>query len=89
MRTRNAPITLATSLLLVMSGSVHHALAAAASKGSLPEPALTKEYLEGSMQGKSGIALDLNGDENEDLVVGAPYVSGCQEARISGGVSWR
>ena len=34
---------------------------------------LSKEDLRGSMQGSSGIALDLNGDGDEDLVIGAPY----------------
>lgn len=34
---------------------------------------LSQGYLHESMQGKSGVALDLNQDGNEDLVVGAPY----------------
>ena len=34
---------------------------------------LSNETLNGSMQGHSGIALDLNGDGNKDLVIGAPY----------------
>ncbi len=31
------------------------------------------QYLRGSWQGYSGIALNLNGDGKEDLVIGAPY----------------
>jgi len=34
---------------------------------------LSNETLKGSMQGHSGVALDLNGDGNKDLVIGAPY----------------
>ena len=76
MRNRNAAITIAILLLLVVSGTAYHALATAASKRTMPEPALlSQEYLKGSMQGSSGIALDLNSDGNEDIAVGAPYAS--------------
>ena len=34
---------------------------------------LSNESLEKSMQGYSGVALDLNGDGNKDLVIGAPF----------------
>lgn len=34
---------------------------------------LSNETLKGSMQGHSGVALDLNGDGNKDLVIGAPF----------------
>lgn len=34
---------------------------------------LSDDTLEGSMQGHSGISLDLNGDGNKDLIVGAPF----------------
>ena len=36
-------------------------------------PSLSDESLRASRQGQAGIALDLNGDGLEDLVVGAPY----------------
>lgn len=36
---------------------------------------LSNETLEGSMQGHSGVALDLNGDGNKDLVIGAPFAN--------------
>ena len=34
---------------------------------------LSNESLKKSMQGYSGVALDLNGDGNKDLVIGAPF----------------
>jgi hypothetical protein len=34
---------------------------------------LSEEFLRGSMQGQSGIAINQNGDGNEYLVIGAPY----------------
>ncbi|MHC1744305.1 MAG: integrin alpha [Syntrophobacteraceae bacterium] len=36
---------------------------------------LSQDSLRGSMQGQSGIVVDLNRDGREDLVVGAPYAS--------------
>ncbi len=37
---------------------------------------LVQESLRGSMQGQAAIALDLDGDGYEDLIVGAPYAQG-------------
>lgn len=74
MCTRNVGIILAAMVLLMASGMAYHTLATAASKKGASAPAsLSQAYLRGSMQGHSGIALDLNGDGNDDLVVGAPY----------------
>jgi hypothetical protein len=52
----------------------YQALATASSKkGFAPPEFISQESLKGSMQGSSGIAADLNGDGNQDLVIGAPY----------------
>jgi hypothetical protein len=76
MHRRNAAIMIGVLLLLVISGTAYHALATAAAKKTMPVAAvLSQKHLNGSMQGSAGIALDLNGDGNEDLVVGAPYAS--------------
>ncbi len=76
MHRRNTAIVIGVLLLLVMSGTAYHALATAASKRTVPVSALlSQKYLRGSMQGSAGIALDLNGDGNEDLAVGAPYAA--------------
>ncbi|MEW6441693.1 MAG: FG-GAP-like repeat-containing protein [bacterium] len=42
-------------------------------KDCFPASSLCLKSLRGSMQGQSGIALELDGDGMEDLVVGAPY----------------
>ncbi len=65
---------LSTAILgcLLATGFISFTLAFAA-----PAPeSLCQESLRGSMQGQSGIALDLNGDGLEDLIVGAPYARG-------------
>ncbi len=73
MRTRSTMIFLAI-VLAGLLGMAQYGLALASSKKgpALPE-FLSEEYLQGSMQGKSGISLDLDGDGNQDLVIGAPY----------------
>jgi len=45
--------------------------------GSAPPTAtvLSNETLKGSMQGHSGISLDLNGDGHKDLLIGAPFAN--------------
>lgn len=59
--------------LLVPAHSLY-APALGASNKPVPLPVfLSQEDLRGSMQGQAGIVLDLNGDGNEDLVIGAPY----------------
>ena len=74
MHTQNVRIMLATLVLLVAPSIGYHSPATAASKkGTSSSAFLSQAYLRGSMQGKSGAALDLNGDGNEDLVIGAPY----------------
>jgi hypothetical protein len=59
---------------LLASGTAFHPSVLGASKKAAPAPEfLSQEYLQGSMQGQAGIALDLNADGREDLVIGAPY----------------
>lgn len=67
MRTR---ILVAALVCLLASGSLAAPPALYAAK---PAAFLSQQHLPGGMQGQSGIALDLNGDGLEDLVVGAPY----------------
>jgi hypothetical protein len=57
-------------LLLVGGGAAHNPALSAAKQGFF-----SLWYLEGSKQGQSGIALNLNNDGLKDLVVGAPYAS--------------
>jgi hypothetical protein len=58
---------------LVASGLASHTPAIGAAKNAAQSPAiLSQEYLRQSFQGQSGIALDLNGTGNQDLIVGAP-----------------
>jgi hypothetical protein len=74
MPTRNMIIGLAALVILVWLVVSYHTFATAASNEPLSPPDfLCQQSLKGSMQGKSGIALDLNGDGNEDLVIGTPY----------------
>lgn len=74
MRTR---ILLAALVWLLAPGSVLFPPAPCAAKPGPPFPAfLSLDSLRGSMQGQSGIVLDLNGDGLEDLVVGAPRAHG-------------
>lgn len=74
MSIRNVRITLAIVVLLFVAAVSYHTLATADPRKGNPAPSLLREEsLRGSMQGKSAIALDLNGDGNDDLVVGAPY----------------
>jgi hypothetical protein len=50
--------------------------ASAQGRSKKPGPStafLVQEDLRGGLQGQAGIALDLNGDGKEDLVIGAPY----------------
>jgi hypothetical protein len=62
-------IIISALLLLLAGGGVfHHPALSAANRGIL-----SLWYLEGSKQGQSGIALNLNNDGLKDLVVGAPY----------------
>jgi hypothetical protein len=64
----------ASLIFFVAVGLACSTLATAASKKGAPARAfLSQAYLRGSMQGKSGAVLDLNGDGRQDLVIGAPY----------------
>ncbi len=74
MYTRKTGFILIVLIGFVASAIGYYALATASSKGGFHPPEfLSQESLKGSMQGSSGIAVDLNGDGNEDLVIGAPY----------------
>ena len=67
-------MTFGLAVLAILAVSLNCTFAtAASSKPPIPPDFLWQQSLKGSMQGKSGIALDLNGDGNEDLVIGAPY----------------
>jgi len=68
------PRIVATALAcLVASGLASHTPAIGAAKNAAQSPAfLSQEYLRQSLQGQAGIALDLNGTGNQDLIVGAP-----------------
>ena len=66
-------IVMAIMTWFLVSGISAYPLALGAVKTDRPSGLLSQEHLRGSMQGQSGIALDLNGDGREDLVVGAPY----------------
>lgn len=82
MRTRNAGIMFAALLALAALSFTYHTLSAAPLTRTLPVPqSIGEEYLRGSMQGRSGIALDINGDGNDELIVGAPFA---QHAGSSG-----
>jgi hypothetical protein len=71
---RHAKILFTAIILALATGLIYYTLSADASKKSASVPEfLSQEYLQGSMQGKSGISLDLNGDGHEDLIIGAPY----------------
>jgi len=74
MRVRYIGIMLAALVFSVAVGPECDTLATAASKKRSSLPAfLSRAYLQGSMQGKSGAVLDLNGDGHQDLAIGAPY----------------
>ncbi len=74
MCTQHTRIVLAVIVLTAALGMAYCTLAVAGSKKGSPIPEfLGEEHLQGSMQGRSGIALDVNGDGIEDLVIGAPY----------------
>jgi len=74
MHTRFAGVSIAALALLWICGITCDKVSAASWKKRSSAPAfLSLGYLHRSMQGKCGAALDLNGDGNEDLVVGAPY----------------
>jgi hypothetical protein len=62
----------------LVSGLVEIALGAPGKAGpSGPTSSvLCLNSLRGSLQGQCGIVLDVNGDGNEDLVIGAPYAQG-------------
>jgi len=74
MHTRFAGVFITALVFLSIVGITFDKVSAVSSKKRTSAPNFLRlEYLRGSMQGKSGAALDLNGDGNEDLVVGAPY----------------
>ncbi len=67
-------LVLAASGLLYAAGNAYFPYSKGFWKqGHFNTSVLIQKSLEGSMQGKSGASLDLNGDGQEDLVVGAPY----------------
>ena len=68
-------IVMAIMTWFLVSGISAYPPALGAVKTDRPSGLLSQEHLRGSMQGQSGIALDLNGDGREDLVVGAPYAT--------------
>ncbi len=75
MYTPNIRIMLTVLILLVATGSSLGMGCSSGGSGSSTSTStfLSNETLEGSMQGHSGVALDLNGDGNKDLVIGAPF----------------
>src|SRR5512138_3147767 len=74
LRMRRKRMILVTIVLSVAMGIACYTLAMAGWKKKVHIPEfLSEEYLRGSMQGKSGISLDLNGDGHLDLIIGAPY----------------
>lgn len=72
MHTRSKRIVLATLMFVTATAMTYYAVASSNYSFHLPQ-FLSQESLKRSMQGSSGIAVDLNGDGNEDLVIGAPY----------------
>lgn len=75
MNTPNVRIMLTVLILLVATGiGLGMGCSSGGSGGGTSTSTLlSNETLEGSMQGHSGVALDLNGDGNKDLVIGAPF----------------
>jgi hypothetical protein len=74
MNTRKIGTALVLLAFAAVLGKGSYGLAAASPKKNSPVPTfLSQTSLKGSMQGSAGIAIDLNGDGNEDLVIGAPY----------------
>jgi hypothetical protein len=60
-------------MFFLLGSMAHQPTASAGKKKNVPTPAfLSQKSLRGAMQGRSGAALDLNGDGLKDLVVGAP-----------------
>ncbi len=84
MRPRNIGVILALLMFFLFGSMAHQPIASAGKKKNAPTPAfgkkknaptpayLSRKSLRGAMQGMSGAALDLNGDDLKDLVVGAP-----------------
>ena len=75
MNTPNIRIMLTALILLVATGSSLGMGCSSNDSGNAASTSafLSIETLEGSMQGYSGVALDLNGDGNKDLAIGAPF----------------
>ena len=65
MHTRFAGVLIAALAFLLVFGISCHRVSAASWNKRISAPAfLSLGYLHGSMQGKSGVVLDLNGDGN-------------------------
>lgn len=73
-RPRNLGIVFLILILFLLANLVHIAPASAGKKKSVSTSELfSQKFLKGAMQGRSGVALDLNGDDINDFVVGAPF----------------
>jgi hypothetical protein len=73
---RNLGIVLTFLLLFLFANMTHLSPASAGKKKSTVTSELSSQkFLKGAMQGMSSVVLDLNGDNINDFVVGAPFAN--------------